>query len=459
MDIHDLIYTTNSKKIDDLLPITKVITDEDVKFYRKKQYNTQPLDVFKKFFPDLPDSIIDHLYYDPSSFNSLLYYNQEEMVFFDTNIYVAGGGFNYLMLNQVSAPDMFEKRKQHFKKYYDREDYALAFSFAPEAYQVEFTIKSLLQIPEKYRYNSFLDIYTSSDFGSFSVTPETIRIILNSKTPSQKGRTTRALNKLTDSDTIHIYRGIGDKSNKEGISYTLSHDVARFFAFRHSTKADSVEILSADVKKKDIIEYITDRNEAEILTYPEKIFNVNTEVYNGVHPLLYEKDYLLPIYTDQKKRFEQVYKTLDLAFDSKDHTVDHMLRVLFLCIILADHYKLKKALRPTLYNAAMFHDIGRYTDFEDTKHGAESYKLLSEANNSFKNNKLLENLITYHCINDDQAFAFKDDNEKLMYQILKDADALDRQRLGLRALNRDYLRLDYSHELLFVAFQLETFKM
>ena len=46
-----------------------------------------------------------------------------------------------------------------------------------------------------------------------------------------------------------------------------------------------------------------------------------------------------------------------------------------------------------------------------------------------------------------------------MYQILKDADALDRVRFGIRALDTSYLRVETSQSLVFFAHQLLSYKL
>lgn len=459
MNVHELIYSINNGQLNQLLPIKSVETETDVKLYSEKGYNTLPVSKFKNAFPDVTEDTIDNLYYEPNSFRSLIYYNLDEMVLIETSVYISEGAFTFFNPNSKNPQKLIAFYTERIKNYCDEGQYTSAFFYTLDSYRVEFTLKCLPKIPEKYRYAVFLENYTHADFGSSNLTPELLKAIFATKLPQQKGATTKALNKLTDSDTLHIYRGIGDKSNSDGYSYTLSHDIARFFAFRHSTKAEYVTIISADVKKKDVLEYITNRNEKEIIALPESLFNIQTETYIGVHDFLVENGKCLDIYQDQKNRFNEVYNDIEFDFDSQDHSKEHLLRVLFLSIVLAEKYKLKKALRPTLYNAAMFHDIGRANDYEDTSHGADSYDLLCNTRPAFKRDSLLKNLITFHCIDDDKAFDFKNDNEKLMYQILKDADALDRQRLGLKELKRDYLRLEYSHELLFLAFQLAYFKM
>ena len=67
-------------------------------------------------------------------------------------------------------------------------------------------------------------------------------------------------------------------------------------------------------------------------------------------------------------------------------------------------------------------------------------------------------LIQYHGIDDDVARAdlessdIQDKNRVwLLYTILKDADALDRVRFGMRAVNPKYFRNGMAHKLLPVA--------
>ena len=139
-----------------------------------------------------------------------------------------------------------------------------------------------------------------------------------------------------------------------------------------------------------------------------------------------------------------------------EHDQNHLLRVLILCIFLAEHYNIKKTYRKYLYNAAMFHDIGRINQDEDVEHGLLSYQALCKYDKKYESS-LLKRLMEYHCKDDDLTI-FTDD-EQILYKILKDADALDRQRFGLRELDESYLRLDFSKELLFTAFQLTKTKL
>ena len=64
-------------------------------------------------------------------------------------------------------------------------------------------------------------------------------------------------------------------------------------------------------------------------------------------------------------------------------------------------------------------------------------------------------LIKYHCLSDQSAAEYLETTDSsrakkrtwLLYQILKDADALDRVRFGIYGLDVNQLRLPISHKL------------
>lgn len=109
-----------------------------------------------------------------------------------------------------------------------------------------------------------------------------------------------------------------------------------------------------------------------------------------------------------------------------------------------------------LMDAVIYHDIGRTNDDVDDSHGKASRDIY--AADRKHENPGTGFLIEYHCLDD--AVARRDlealslpnvDRIWLLYTILKDADALDRVRFGLRYLNPKYLRNDTAHKILPVA--------
>lgn len=109
-----------------------------------------------------------------------------------------------------------------------------------------------------------------------------------------------------------------------------------------------------------------------------------------------------------------------------------------------------------LGNVCIYHDIARKTDGEDDdKHGRDSYEIYRLKNGD---DDTIKFLMEYHCKDDKLAYDYLEksnitnkENIKKLYNIIKDADALDRVRFGLRGLNPNYLRLEVSKKLVIVA--------
>lgn len=137
------------------------------------------------------------------------------------------------------------------------------------------------------------------------------------------------------------------------------------------------------------------------------------------------------------------------------HGITHSKRVLWLASQIADIIQLNHREEIILALACCYHDIGRVNDCYDEEHGALSAKkvirlgLLDgyELNND--EIELILGLITMHSL-PDNLFVGRD-RPLLLYQILKDADALDRIRLGKGDLDPAYLRLEVSKGLIGVA--------
>ncbi len=138
---------------------------------------------------------------------------------------------------------------------------------------------------------------------------------------------------------------------------------------------------------------------------------------------------------------------------SREHGAIHSLRVLFLAhaIIQAGKIKLNARERKQLRTAISYHDIGRTNDREDAEHGTASRSIYER----HSSDPTVGFLIQYHCLDDQLAESalYKEGHISskkrvwLLYQILKDADALDRVRFGIQHLDINCLRLPISHKL------------
>jgi len=139
------------------------------------------------------------------------------------------------------------------------------------------------------------------------------------------------------------------------------------------------------------------------------------------------------------------------------HGTGHTKRVLLLSAILADLNDLTGAEKDILYHATIYHDIGRTCNGVDDSHGLKSWRklkglgILDNKDEEFE--KVLEYVITNHSISDGQVKEFtsgcEDIRVKLIFELLKDSDGLDRVRLG--DLKVKYLRNEHSRELVEVS--------
>lgn len=135
------------------------------------------------------------------------------------------------------------------------------------------------------------------------------------------------------------------------------------------------------------------------------------------------------------------------------HGVGHTSRVLTHCLEIADALAVPEREVHALTLAALWHDIGRTHDHVDYYHGAKSAgKATGLGLHEGIDHAVLELAlfaVTHHCGSEEhaeRAVVWTSDPESTLrvFRILKDADALDRVRLG--DLDTSYLRYPVSCE-------------
>ncbi len=138
------------------------------------------------------------------------------------------------------------------------------------------------------------------------------------------------------------------------------------------------------------------------------------------------------------------------------HGVRHTLRVWVHAMELASVLGIEPWQREALQYAAMWHDIGRTHDGADYYHGAKSagrvagmgLHLSPEVDPFVLEAALFA--VTHHCGSESHAelaaaWLPEPDGGWDVFRVLKDADALDRVRLGRWDLDPSQLRFDASH--------------
>ena len=166
MSFEQVIYMIKHKNLNNLLPVTAIrtITDRDV--YLENDYNTLPIGLLQEQYPELPDKIIEHLYYEPNSFGGILYYDLHAMTLFHTLLNISENKFIDMSQKGSTIIRNIQLCIQRFNEIYRKGDYRSLFLLVPESYRIEFFCKTIENIPEKNRYETFLNCYSFSDFGS-----------------------------------------------------------------------------------------------------------------------------------------------------------------------------------------------------------------------------------------------------------------------------------------------------
>lgn len=136
----------------------------------------------------------------------------------------------------------------------------------------------------------------------------------------------------------------------------------------------------------------------------------------------------------------ETYKTLreDALYKSRVHGSGHIHRVLLFAALIAWQEDLPEDLTRQLFRAAAYHDVGRTFDGYDLDHGARSAQRLAELTgqtgdalaelqaavtaHALPDARLEETVTSFHPADFDRAVE--------LTRLLKDADNLDRVRLG-----------------------------
>lgn len=125
------------------------------------------------------------------------------------------------------------------------------------------------------------------------------------------------------------------------------------------------------------------------------------------------------------------------------HGIAHTTRVLFATYILGSLVIISNQERKASCIAAIIHDLGKQSDSEGAEHGYKSmvlykdkiYNIIEDRNIA----KRILNAVEYHSI-DDKKCPSKIKHD-VIWNLLKDADALDRSRFSSKGCDKSYLRL------------------
>lgn len=336
--------------------------------------------------------------------------------------------------------------------------------------------KMYWEVDEKERFKLFLDNYTHYDYGHGVLSKELVQDAFRCRTPEQCKEMREEMEKVTGKTlAVTVYRGQSDKSTiyTDSISWTLSKEVATRFA---KGRGFGGEVYTGSVLVEDVMAYYNGRSEQEVLVLPSAVKDVTS-----MNQISMTDDYEILTkerYMDEYSYYRGTY-ILEEYFHNFEgiHGKNHCSRVLLHSLSMARELQLPDEERHVLALASCLHDIGRVDDEEDEMHGERSIDCIGEhgisvvgincvnTDDAYELEYLEEDaedalyfLIENHCISDGKAKTALEqsdwDEEKKAYvwrlfKIFKDADGLDRVRLG--DLDSNYLRTEAGKRRVFIA--------
>lgn len=160
--------------------------------------------------------------------------------------------------------EQIEQRERIHQRCIENKEYIRLFCLIDKPYRLLFYEKLFNDIPDEQKYEVFKDIYTSCEYGFNNLSRDFLEEIFEYNKTDKN---------WFNEDVITIYRGEGDLSTtyNEAYSWTTDINVAKWFAERFNSNG---KVYKGYIEQKYILDYLRDRNEKEVLVFPEDIFNV-----------------------------------------------------------------------------------------------------------------------------------------------------------------------------------------
>lgn len=449
LTVSDILLENGTARLEDFYPLTKVKTASDKKKLLSQGYN--PGYTVSEWPYALP---VNKIYYSKHLIPSTYYYdpdNEAIPIALCLNIY----GTERIPI--IPDSDQFCEYILDFAASLQNPDKDKIFSYL---YNQDDGIRSQLLAkyirrsdPSPELYDLFLMLYTITDYSADVYDADLLRKLASSRSGKQSHTINETLAAYPEELTVYRGEAEGSTDYRKAISWSLDINTAFFFACRQGDQ-NHARIIRAKIHKKDILALNLDSREKEVLAIPGTPYDVTTEQLIGPDsPLVMPFRYL----DEYRKGVEQILRLYKLhQRGGTDHGKLHTARVLFLAltIIQAGKIRLNRAELSQLTNAIVFHDIGRKNDRVDDGHGKAGREVY-EKNAGSSADPAVCFLIEYHCLDDKLAEEYLKTTDTIrarkrtwfLYQILKDADALDRVRFGIYDLDVNQLRLPISHKL------------
>lgn len=312
-------------------------------------------------------------------------------------------------------------------------------------------------------FDTWFHIYKRLDYSNGIWKPETIDYVFANAPACEKPP-------VEENGLITIYRGVGEQSqhHREAISWSTNPGNALWFA-NHS--GFGTQLLVAEVDPKDVVAYFPGySSENEVLVKPGSVQNVRSK---GMLPA--NQDTFTRLALPMLMEFRAVgQQALRFGYSTGDtdafsvHGIHHILRVLYLSLLYVYHSGeyLDDMDKQILIYFSILHDVARVNEHVDGQHGFAAVEAIHQRGLRIKGMKLskkdyriAEQIICYHCRDDDEGIAAIQVTEGLsrkdkdravrLFLIAKDMDGLDRVRFN--GLDYRMLRTPFAARLPLIA--------
>ncbi|NFH40784.1 hypothetical protein [Clostridium sporogenes] len=242
MNIANKIFQIEHSNESSLIPITAYKNDDEINEFIKTINN---LDLDINDFYKVEGKLYKYCYLKETVLVEIYDTNEDYFI-------------NFKVREQI------EQRERIHKRCIKNKEYIRLFCLIDKPYRFLFYQQLFYDIPDEQKYEVFKDIYTSCEYGFNN---------LSRKFLEENFRYNKVDKNWFNEDIITIYRGEGELSTHytEAYSWTVDIDVARWFAERFNS---SGKVYKGYIKQEDILDYMEDRNEKEILAFPEDIFDI-----------------------------------------------------------------------------------------------------------------------------------------------------------------------------------------
>lgn len=427
MTLNELLLNINFVSFKDVVHQRDVLTAADKAAYLDAGYNIPfTVDEFRAVLPDIDPQ---HIHYTKSISGPCFYFNEDTFAANPLHLEMLVAGMD------LFTPEAFLSAISRRESDVAHGDYMGSAMSMPGSMQLEYVQmlaekKGADNVPGIYAL--FMEMYSHSDYGASVVKRSVLESITRRKTDEERRTTEEKLAALPE--RVTVYRGGGDKSvpYQKAYSWTLDENVANFFAIRRGY--EPAYIAKGYIHKSDIIEYLDDRGEEEIFAFPQNIEDVEVVELKGADDFL---AHILPKVSGLYHKYVDKLMDVPFSMDSELHGKKHCARVLLHCLLLSEMLGLPASDRRILATAAIYHDSRRTHDGEAPNHGRHAAAhYCDRAENP---DPVVEFLCHYHSLPDEVGYEAIRSNRVLskhrqrvtrLFQIFKDADGLERVRLG-----------------------------